>query len=218
MLSRQAGIKLVCKIAVDKTISLLGIIVFSPVFLISSAVVFISMGRPVLFRQRRPGLRGRPFILYKFRTMSNGTNGDGNLLRDDRRLTRVGKIFRSLSLDELPQLWNVLRGDMSLVGPRPLLMEYLNLYTSDQARRHDVLPGITGWAQINGRNALAWEQKFDLDLWYVDNWTIALDAKILWRTLWKVFKRNSISYEGYATAPQFQGSSVFMHNGNDRQL
>ncbi len=163
------------------------------------------MGAPVLFRQTRPGLRGKPFIMYKFRTMTDERDPQGNLLPDEQRLTRLGRFLRSTSLDELPELINVLKGDMSLVGPRPLLMKYLDRYTPEQFRRHEVKPGITGWAQVNGRNALTWEEKFKLDVWYVDNWNLWLDFKILLMTLVKVFRREGIGHGSQATMPEFRG-------------
>lgn len=165
------------------------------------------MGAPVFFHQVRPGVRGQPFRMLKFRTMSDARGPDGHLLPDAERLTPLGRFLRSSSLDELPELWNVLRGDMSLVGPRPLLMEYVPLYTPEQARRHEVRPGITGWAQVNGRNALSWEAKFALDVWYVDNQSFWLDLKILWLTVWRVLKRDGISADGEATMPRFRGSA-----------
>jgi lipopolysaccharide/colanic/teichoic acid biosynthesis glycosyltransferase len=165
-----------------------------------------KLGSPVLFRQVRPGLHGRPFTMVKFRTMTDEHGLGGGLLPDAQRLTPFGRFLRSSSLDELPELWNVLRGEMSLVGPRPLLMEYLPLYTHEQARRHEVRPGITGWAQVNGRNAISWEDKFALDVWYVDNRSLWLDLKILWRTVRKVLVRDGISAAGQATMPKFNGS------------
>jgi lipopolysaccharide/colanic/teichoic acid biosynthesis glycosyltransferase len=163
------------------------------------------MGWPVFFKQKRPGLKGHPFLLVKFRTMTDERDETGTLLPDGSRLTSLGRFLRATSLDELPQLWNVLRGELSLVGPRPLLMQYLERYTPEQARRHEVLPGITGWAQINGRNAISWEEKFALDIWYVDNWSLKLDALILVRTFLRVLKRDGISREGHATMPEFLG-------------
>jgi lipopolysaccharide/colanic/teichoic acid biosynthesis glycosyltransferase len=165
-----------------------------------------KLGSPVLFRQVRPGLHGKPFTMVKFRTMTDERGQDGALLPDAQRLTPFGRFLRSSSLDELPELWNVLRGDMSLVGPRPLLMEYLPLYTPDQARRHVVRPGITGWAQVNGRNAISWEEKFALDVWYVDNRSMWMDVQILWRTVRKVLVRDGISAAGEVTMPKFTGS------------
>jgi len=170
--------------------------------------VLLTMGRPVLFRQQRPGLRGKPFTLYKFRTMRDARTASGELLPDDLRLTTFGKWLRSTSLDELPELFNVLKGEMSLVGPRPLLMEYLPRYSPEQARRHEVKPGITGWAQVNGRNALTWEEKFRMDVWYVDHWNLWLDMKIVLLTIWKVLKREGISAEGSATMPVFTGNTT----------
>lgn len=174
--------------------------------LVISGVILMSMGSPVLFRQMRPGYLGRPFEILKFRTMNNDHDDEGKLLPDNVRLTYAGKILRRYSLDELPQLLNVIRGDLSFVGPRPLLIQYMPLYNEHQARRHDVKPGITGWAQVNGRNAITWEEKFDLDVWYVDNRNFLLDMKILWLTAAKVFKREGISAEGFATMPEFKGT------------
>jgi len=164
------------------------------------------MGYPVIFKQKRPGLNGKTFNFYKFRTMTNEKDENGNLLADKDRLTSFGKFLRKTSLDELPSLWNVLKGDMSLVGPRPLLMEYLPLYSDKQMRRHEVKPGITGWAQINGRNAISWEEKFKLDIWYVDNQSFWFDIKIIFLTIWKVLKREGISHSGFATMEKFKGS------------
>lgn len=169
-------------------------------------LVAVKLGRPVFFIQTRPGLHGKPFRMYKFRTMTDERDANGELLPDHVRVTRFGQLLRSTSLDELPELINVLRGEMSLVGPRPLLMQYLPLYNDHQRRRHEVRPGITGWAQINGRNAISWEQKFDLDVWYVDNRSLWLDIRILFLTIWKVFKRDGISQEGEATVAPFGGS------------
>ena len=171
------------------------------------------LGAPVLFHQVRPGMHGRAFEMVKFRTMTDACGADGHLLPDAQRLTAFGRFLRASSLDELPELWNVLKGDMSLVGPRPLLMEYMPLYTSEQARRHDVRPGITGWAQVNGRNTLSWEEKFKLDVWYVDNRTLWLDIKILWLTVRKVLVRDGISAAGEATMPRFTGSATASPRG-----
>jgi sugar transferase EpsL len=190
----------------DLLFTSLGLLVISPLLLLLALLVAVADGTPVLFRQRRPGLHGRPFILYKYRTMREARDDQGALLPDRQRLTGVGRLLRSLSLDELPELLNVLRGEMSLVGPRPLLMQYLERYTPEQARRHQVLPGITGWAQINGRNAVSWEQKFELDVWYVDHASFWLDVRILAITAWKVFSRQGISQPGHATAEEFMGS------------
>jgi lipopolysaccharide/colanic/teichoic acid biosynthesis glycosyltransferase len=173
--------------------------------LIVALLIRYTMGKSILFRQTRPGFRTRPITLLKFRTMNTTTDAFGHLLPDSQRLTRVGSLMRRLSLDELPQLWNVLRGDMSLVGPRPLLVQYLPRYTTEQARRHEVMPGITGWAQINGRNALSWEEKFSLDTWYVEHRSLALDVKILAMTVWRVLRRDSISNGEHATMPEFMG-------------
>jgi sugar transferase EpsL len=195
------------KRVVDIVGASVGIILLAPVMLAVALLVLLTMGRPVLFRQQRPGLRGKPFTLYKFRTMRDARSASGELLPDELRLTTFGKWLRSTSLDELPELFNVLKGEMSLVGPRPLLMEYLPRYSPEQARRHEVKPGITGWAQVNGRNALSWEEKFRLDVWYVDHWNLWLDVKILLLTIWKVLKREGISAEGSATMPMFMGDS-----------
>jgi sugar transferase EpsL len=190
----------------DLLVTLLGLVVALPLMALISVLVWIFLGIPILFRQPRPGYRGRPFITYKFRTMTNRTAPDGNLLPDAERLTPFGRFLRSTSLDDLPQVFNVLRGEMSLVGPRPLLMQYLKRYTPEQMRRHDMLPGVTGWAQIHGRNTIDWEEKFRLDVWYVDHWSFWLDLKILFLTPWKVFKREGISQPGHATAEEFKGS------------
>jgi lipopolysaccharide/colanic/teichoic acid biosynthesis glycosyltransferase len=170
--------------------------------------ILVSLGKPVLFRQQRPGLNARPFTLLKFRTMTTERDSNGSFLSDEARLTRTGAFLRRLSLDELPQLGNVLKGDMSLVGPRPLLIQYLDRYTPEQARRHEVKPGITGWAQANGRNALTWEAKFDLDVWYIDNWSLRLDVQILCSTVFQVVKRKDISQPGHATSEEFLGNST----------
>lgn len=184
----------------------LGLLVLAPLLLVVGLLVRSAIGTPVLFKQLRPGFKGRPFTLVKFRTMTQARDSDGQLLPDAQRLTRFGRFLRASSLDELPELWNVLRGDMSLVGPRPLLMEYLPLYSEQQMRRHDVPPGITGWAQINGRNALEWEEKFALDLWYVENCSLLLDLRILAGTVAKVFARHGIGHGDEATMPWFTGS------------
>jgi lipopolysaccharide/colanic/teichoic acid biosynthesis glycosyltransferase len=181
--------------------------VASPVLLLLTILVRVNMGTPVLFRQLRPGLHGVPFEMIKFRSMRNAHDACGIMVDDAQRLTALGKFLRSSSLDELPEFWNVLKGDMSLVGPRPLLMEYLPLYTARQARRHETRPGITGWAQVNGRNALSWTEKFEHDVWYVENQRFLLDLKILWRTASTVVTRNGISSDGHATMPPFRGSA-----------
>jgi sugar transferase EpsL len=190
----------------DLLATLLSLGITIPLLLIISLLVWIFLGTPILFLQQRPGYKGRPFITYKFRTMTNRRGPDGNLLPDGERLTPFGRFLRSTSLDDLPQLWNVLVGEMSLVGPRPLLMSYLERYTPEQIRRHDVLPGITGWAQIHGRNTIDWNEKFRLDVWYVDHRSFWLDIKILFLTPWKVFKREGISQPGQATAEEFKGT------------
>lgn len=192
----------------DLLISVPLLILLSPVMLIVALSVAVVLGRPIFFTQWRAGFHGKPFRIYKFRTMTDERDAAGNLLPNEDRLTPFGRFLRSTSLDELPELWNVIRGEMSLVGPRPLLMEYLNLYTPEQARRHEMPPGITGWAQVNGRNALSWEEKFRLDTWYIDNWSIWLDLKILWMTFATVITRRGISAEGYATMPRFTGTGV----------
>jgi lipopolysaccharide/colanic/teichoic acid biosynthesis glycosyltransferase len=192
----------------DVVVSATVLLVLSPVLLATALAVRVGIGSPVLFRQERPGLHGRPFTMVKFRTMRDAVDRAGHPLPDAARLTRLGRVLRSTSLDELPELWNVLRGEMSLVGPRPLLMEYLPLYTAEQARRHDVRPGVTGWAQVNGRNALSWEEKFALDVWYVDHRSFRLDLEILLLTVKKVFVREGISQQGQATAERFRGSEA----------
>lgn len=176
-----------------------------PLVLVLAMIIRIKLGSPIFFRQQRPGLNARPFLMYKFRTMADKRDANGNLLPDEVRLSEFGRFLRSTSLDELPELINVLKGEMSLVGPRPLLMEYLSLYTPEQSRRHKVRPGITGWAQINGRNAISWDEKFKHDVWYVDNHSLGLDVKILWLTVVKVFQREGISQEGQATMEKFTG-------------
>lgn len=189
----------------DLVLTLPALVVLAPVLALLALLVRLKLGAPVLFRQQRPGLGGKPFTIYKFRTMTDARDAQGNLLPDAQRLTAFGRFLRSSSLDELPELWNVLKGDMSLVGPRPLLMQYLSRYTPQQARRHEVWPGITGWAQVNGRNALRWEEKFALDVWYVDHQSLWLDAKILGMTVWQVFKREGINQPGQATMEEFLG-------------
>ncbi|MCO7506508.1 MULTISPECIES: sugar transferase [unclassified Pseudomonas] len=190
----------------DIVFSFTGLLVLSPVILIVAWKIRRNLGAPVLFRQVRPGLHGRPFEMVKFRTMRDAVDEQGHPLADADRMTAFGSFLRSSSLDELPELWNVLKGEMSLVGPRPLLMEYLDLYSPEQMRRHDVPPGVTGWAQVNGRNALSWEQKFSLDVWYVDNRSVWLDFKIILLTIKKVIVREGISADGEATMPKFTGS------------
>jgi sugar transferase EpsL len=201
-LYRSAG-----KRILDLMVSIPLLVLASPVLAVTALLVRLRLGSPVLFRQRRPGLHGRPFTVLKFRTMTDRRDAYGALLPDAERLTPFGRALRSTSLDELPGLFNVAAGEMSLVGPRPLLMEYLDRYTPEQMRRHDVKPGITGWAQVNGRNALTWEQKFAFDVWYVDHLSLALDLKIMALTAWRSLKREGISQPGQATAREFRGGS-----------
>lgn len=190
----------------DILVSGLGLILLSPVLVVVGLMVWRKMGHPIFFEQIRPGLHGKPFRMIKFRTMFDAADVNGKSLSDSERITALGRFLRASSLDELPELWNVLKGDMSLVGPRPLLKEYLPLYSAEQARRHEVRPGVTGWAQINGRNAISWREKFNLDVWYVDNRTFWLDLKILCRTAIKVIRRDGISAEGEATMTRFEGN------------
>lgn len=190
----------------DFSAATIGLIAVSPIVIGTAIVVKNKIGSPILFKQQRPGLHGKPFDVYKFRTMTNETDTEGNLLPDEVRLTEVGKFLRKYSLDELPQLINVIKGDISLVGPRPLLMEYNDLYNEHQRRRLNVKPGITGWAQVNGRNAISWEEKFDLDVWYVDHQSFVLDLYILYLTFIKVFKSEGINQDGQATVNKFTGT------------
>jgi len=190
----------------DKLLALTLIILFSPAYIIVSILILIKMGSPILFRQQRPGLHEEIFGIYKYRTMTNEKDQNGELLPDEQRLIGVGKAIRSLSLDELPQIFNVLKGDMSFVGPRPLLIEYLPLYNDEQKKRHDVKPGITGWAQVNGRNAISWEQKFEYDVWYVEHQSFWLDMKILWMTFLKVVRRSDINSDTAVTMEKFEGT------------
>ena len=190
----------------DLVITFIGLLLLVPVKILVAALVRLKLGSAIFFKQARPGLNGEIFNMYKFRTMTNECDKNGVLLSDKDRLTKFGKFLRSTSLDELPGLWSVLKGDMSLVGPRPLLVEYLPLYSEKQSRRHEVRPGITGWAQVNGRNAISWDEKFDLDVWYVDNQSIWLDIKILWLTVKKVIMRDGISAQDDVTMPVFKGS------------
>ena len=194
------------KRTIDLAVAAALLLLAAPAMLVVAALIRWRMGRPVLFRQVRPGLGGRPFTLLKFRTMRDATGPDGRPLPDAERLTPLGRRLRRLSLDELPQLVNVLRGELSLVGPRPLLVQYLDRYTPEQARRHEVKPGITGWAQVHGRNTLSWEDKFALDVWYVDHWSVGLDLQILLLTLAKVLRGEGISHAGDATMPEFTGT------------
>ena len=188
---------------IDRSLAGIGLLILSPIILALACLIRVRLGKPVLFRQTRIGHGDKPFTFLKFRTMTDACDSLGILLTDEQRLTALGRFLRAGSLDELPQLWNVLKGDMSLVGPRPLLPEYLPRYTAFQRRRHEVRPGITGWAQVNGRNELSWPEKFDLDLWYVDHWSLKLDFHILCKTLWQVMKRDGISQTGHATMPEF---------------
>lgn len=190
----------------DKTLAFLLIILFSPIYIIVSLLIWSKMGTPILFKQKRPGYKEKIFGIYKFRTMTNEKDEFGNLLPDEKRLVGIGRLIRSTSLDELPQLLNVLKGEMSFVGPRPLLIDYLPLYNEKQKKRHSVLPGITGWAQVNGRNAISWEQKFEYDVWYVENQSFWLDMKILWLTFLKVIRRSDISSSTNVTMEKFQGN------------
>ncbi|MCA9330947.1 sugar transferase [Candidatus Saccharibacteria bacterium] len=192
----------------DVTLILFTMPVLLPVILIISLLTWANLGRPILFAQLRPGKNGEPYRLYKFRTMTNAMDGRGKLLPDEARLTSFGAMLRSTSLDELPELYNVIEGKMSLVGPRPLLIRYLDRYTPEQMRRHDVRPGITGWAQINGRNSLTWDEKFELDLWYLDNLSFRLDIEVLWRTVLTVIRREGIQQEGHATVEEFKGRGM----------
>lgn len=194
------------KRAVDVVVAVATLLVTAPLLVAIGTAIWVTMDTPIFFRQRRAGLGGKPLILWKFRTMSGVRPGQEELQSDDERVTRLGELLRSTSLDELPSLWNVLRGDMSLVGPRPLLVRYLDRYSTEQARRHEVRPGITGWAQVNGRNAIAWEEKFRLDVWYVDHRSFFLDIQILFLTPLSVIRRRGISAEGAATMPEFKGS------------
>lgn len=192
------------------------LLLLGPLLLLVAAAIAIGIGRPIFFRQVRPGLHGKPFAILKFRTMTDECDDQGIPLPDERRLTRLGRLLRTTSVDELPTLWNVFRGDMSFVGPRPLLMEYLPLYSKEQMRRHELRPGVTGWAQVNGRNAISWEEKFAFDIWYVDHASFALDIKILWLTALKVLKREGINHHDNAPMPVFRGSQEAppARNGN----
>lgn len=190
----------------DLIVAVLGLVILSPIMLIVAMLVRILLGAPVIFRQLRPGYKEQPFYLYKFRTMTDARDASGRLLPDSERLTSLGRLLRAFSLDEWPELFNILRGEMSLVGPRPLLMEYLPLYSAEQHRRHAVLPGITGWAQVHGRNAVDWPARFAMDVWYVDHWSFWLDVRILLMTLWKVILREGISQPGQATTEYFTGN------------
>jgi len=195
------------KYSIDGAITLAGAIVVLPLSALIALLLWLTQEH-VLFRQLRPGLHGKPFTLYKFCTMTNTRDKNGKLLPDEQRITKIGALVRNLSLDELPQLWNVIKGEMSLVGPRPLLMEYLTRFTPEESRRHEVTPGITGWAQVNGRNAISWESKFALDVWYVDHASFLLDLRILWMTWLRVIRRSGIANQGHATMPQFMGKNI----------
>jgi len=198
--------KMFIKRLFDLAIAVPLLIILSPVFLLIGFLVRIRIGAPIFFRQVRPGFQSKPFGIHKFRTMSDKRDENGNLFSDAERLTPLGRFLRKTSIDELPELFNVIRGDMSIVGPRPLLMQYLDRYTPEQARRHEIKPGITGWAQVNGRNAISWEHKFRLDVWYVDHQSLWLDLKIIALTVWKILKREGISQAGQATAEEFKGA------------
>jgi lipopolysaccharide/colanic/teichoic acid biosynthesis glycosyltransferase len=198
------------KALIDRVVAAIALIVLSPLIIGAAIAIYLRMGSPIIFSQPRPGKNGRVFTFYKFRTMTSDCDANGNLLPDEQRLTPFGQFLRKTSLDELPQLWNVVKGEMSLVGPRPLLVQYLDRYTPEQARRHEVKPGITGWAQVNGRRTLdgRWDEKFKLDVWYVDNWNLWLDSKILFLTVFKVFMQEDITQEGQATGQEFFGSKT----------
>jgi lipopolysaccharide/colanic/teichoic acid biosynthesis glycosyltransferase len=210
--SRQSGWQLAAKVTVDKLAAILLLVVLSPLLLLIAVLVWATLGRPVFYQQVRPGRHAKLFRILKFRTMQPGLDSGTELATDAQRLTRFGRLLRSTSLDELPELWNVVRGELSLVGPRPLLVQYLDRYTPEQARRHDVLPGITGWTQIRGRNNLSWERKFELDIWYVDHWSFCLDLRILMQTLVTVATRKGISLAGHATTTEFMG----LNHGGDQ--
>lgn len=203
--SNKSMDKILLKQILDLIIVAPAIIILSPLIISIAIALYFKIGSPVIFKQLRPGLNGKPFTIYKFRTMNDKCDNNGCLLNDTERLTPFGEWLRSTSLDELPELFNVLKGDMTIVGPRPLLMQYLNRYTPEQARRHEVKPGLTGWAQVNGRNAISWEEKFKLDVWYVDNWSLWLDLKIIVMTIWKILKREGINQEGQVTMEEFKG-------------
>lgn len=204
---QQRGWRRVAKQTFDRVAAAAGLVATAPIMAVTAIAVRTTLGSPILFRQKRPGLHGKPFHLIKFRTMRDAHDASGRPLPDGERLTKLGQFLRSTSLDELPQLVNVLRGELSLVGPRPLIMEYLPRYTKEQARRHEVLPGMTSWTAIHGRNNLSWPEKLRLDTWYVDNWSLVLDAKILFHTVSLVLLRDGISRDGHATMPEFMGES-----------
>ncbi len=208
--------KFFLKRAIEFILSLLGLVFLMPIYLVIIVMVRINLGSPIFFKQERPGLNDKVFNIYKFRTMTNEHDNYGNLLPDETRLTKFGKFLRSTSLDELPSLWSVLKGDMSLIGPRPLLVEYLPFFSEKQARRHEVRPGITGWAQVNGRNAISWEEKFELDVWYVDNLSITLDIKIIWLTIIKVLFRDGISPNNKDIMPRFDTLMIEGEDSNEK--
>jgi sugar transferase EpsL len=210
---KQEGLPLLVKKAMDRVVAASALVVTAPVFLAAAAAVRVTMGKPVLFSQVRPGYKEKPIRIYKMRSMTDERDAAGNLKPDAERLTRLGKFLRASSIDELPQLFSVLKGEMSLVGPRPLLTEYLPLYTPDQRRRHDVLPGITGWAQVHGRNSRDWDDKFDLDLYYVDNWSLGLDLRIMLDTF-RTILRGEVSHAGHVTMPFFEGTKRRAENGS----
>ncbi len=205
-ISPAKAINTFVKRLLDIVLSAAGLILLSPLLVLLTVVIRFKLGPPVLFRQQRPGSGGRGFVTYKFRTMTNQCDAAGQLLPDEQRLPAFGRFLRSTSLDELPELFNVLKGDMSIVGPRPLMMKYLGRYTPEQARRHEVKPGITGWAQINGRNAITWEERFKLDVWYVDNWSIWLDLRIILKSIWMMITRQGITQRDRATVDEFMGT------------
>ena len=190
----------------DLILTILGLLIITPVLIVFAVLIRLRLGKPIFFQQKRPGYKNQLFTVYKFRSMTDARDEKGVLLPDEERLTKLGRFLRGLSIDELPELFNVIRGEMSLVGPRPLLVKYLDRYSDEQIRRHEVLPGITGWAQINGRNTITWEDKFQYDVWYVDHWSFWLDIKILALTIWKVIRREGISQEGHATSEEFMGN------------
>jgi len=204
------GLQLPLKRAFDILLATILLVIFSPLMALIALAIWVTMGRPILFRQPRIGYKGRVFTIYKFRTMTEARDEHGNLLPDEQRLTPLGRLLRSLTLDELPELFNVLKGDMSIVGPRPLLVEYRDLYTPEQWRRHDMPPGMAGPVLASGRNLLSWEEKFKLDVWYVDNWSLWLDFKILFKTAWKVIRREGVSAQGHVTMPKFTGTRTNM--------
>ena len=209
--------QLFVKRTIDLFAGIAGLVILSPVLAILAIIIRAKLGSPILFRQQRPGLGGRGFVIYKFKTMTDQYDAAGRLLPDEQRLPTLGRFLRSTSLDELPELINVLKGDMSIVGPRPLMMKYLDRYTPEQARRHEVKPGITGWAQINGRNAISWEDKFKLDVWYVENWNIWLDIKIILKSIWMVTTRQGVTQQDRATVDEFMGTQKNSSVGHQKR-